>query len=206
MPPSKEIDTLSRFHHRTRHHENRSRTPTRRHRFSSANEFERTSTISRNDVMVQIFFRGYSEICQPLYALTKHDASFNWSADCSSAFTRLKECLTSADVLTLPNPNLPFRLYCDCSGYSVGFMVTQTSDNVERVCHYCGRSLSEIEKRLSITDLEMTAVRYGLQKNPSLFRYSKIEIITDHSAIKFILNQRCLNGRHRQVQSVPRLS
>ena len=56
MTSSEEIDTLSRFHHRTRHHENRSRTPTRRHRFSSANEFQRTSTISRNDVMVQIFY------------------------------------------------------------------------------------------------------------------------------------------------------
>ena len=144
------------------------------------------------------FIRGYSEICQPIYALTKHDASFNWSADCSSAFTRLKECLTSADVLTLPNPNLPFHLYCDCSGYSVGSMVTQTSNNVERVCQYGGRRLSEIEKRLSITDLEMTAVRYGLQKNLSLFRYSKIKIITDHSAMKFILNQRCPNGRHNR--------
>ena len=142
------------------------------------------------------FIRGYSDICQPLYALTKHNAPFNWSTECSSAFTRLKKCLTSADVLTLPNPNLPFRLYCDCSGYSIGFMVTQTSNNVERVCLYGGRGLSDLEKRHAITDQEMTAVRYGLQKNLSLFRYSKVEIITDHSAIKFILDQPSPNGRH----------
>ena len=30
----------------------------------------------------------------------------------------------------------------------------------------------------------------------SLFRYSKVEIITDHSAIKFILDQPSPNGRH----------
>ena len=110
------------------------------------------------------FIRGYSEICQPLYALTKHNASFNWSSECSFAFTRLKECLTSADVLTLPNPNFIFQLYCDCLGYSIGFMVTQTSNNVERVCLYGGRGLSNIEQHYGNTDQEMTAVRYGLQK------------------------------------------
>ena len=89
-----------------------------------------------------------------------------------------------------------FDWYCDCSGYSIGFLVTQTSNNVERVCLYGGRGLSLIEKRYGITDQEMTAVRYGLQKNLSLFRYSKVEIITDHSAIKFILDQPSPNGRH----------
>ena len=142
------------------------------------------------------FFPGYANIAQPLYQLTKKNVVYDWTPDCTKSFEKLKNSLLSADVLALPDPSKPFRLYSDCSGQACGFMVTQMVQGQEKVCSYGGRSLSTTERFYSITDLESTAILFGLRKNISLFRYSKVEIITDHKALKYILEQPNPNGRH----------
>jgi hypothetical protein len=44
------------------------------------------------------------------------DVRFNWGLPQEDSFMKLKELVTSAPVLVLPNDNLPFRLEADGSG------------------------------------------------------------------------------------------
>ncbi|XP_019059764.1 PREDICTED: uncharacterized protein LOC109117327, partial [Tarenaya hassleriana] len=49
------------------------------------------------------FVRDFSSIAAPLTAVTKKDVVFEWGEDQERAFSALKDSLTTAPVLVLPN-------------------------------------------------------------------------------------------------------
>ena len=59
------------------------------------------------------FIQNFSIIANPLYALTRKDAVFDWSPACQEAFDRLKMVLTNAPLLAFPDFNRDFLLETD---------------------------------------------------------------------------------------------
>jgi hypothetical protein len=55
------------------------------------------------------------------------DVRFIWGLPQEDSFMKLKELVTSAPVLILPNDNLPFRLEADRSGITTGVRATLLS-------------------------------------------------------------------------------
>jgi hypothetical protein len=70
------------------------------------------------------FIQGYGVICRPLHDLLKKDA-FNWTPQHSIAFQTLKDKLSIAPVLALPNFSLPFVLETDASRFRLGVVLMQ---------------------------------------------------------------------------------
>lgn len=54
------------------------------------------------------FVHRYSHIARPLTNLLSEDATWQWDAKCDIAFTSLKDALTSAPILSVPDPHRPF--------------------------------------------------------------------------------------------------
>jgi hypothetical protein len=54
------------------------------------------------------FIPGFSHHACALFDLTMKDVRFNWGLPQEDSFMKLKELVTSAPVLVLPNDNLPF--------------------------------------------------------------------------------------------------
>ena len=54
------------------------------------------------------FIEGFSKIAGPLHCLTRKGVKFEWTDRCEGTFQTLKEKLTSAPVLTLPEGNEGF--------------------------------------------------------------------------------------------------
>ena len=54
------------------------------------------------------FIKGFSVIAQPLIALTRKDATFEWKTIAQKAFDLLKQAFTTALVLLHPNPTKTF--------------------------------------------------------------------------------------------------
>ena len=50
-----------------------------------------------------------------LTKLTRKGQAFVWDAQCEHSFQTLKEKLTTAPVLVLPNPREPIEVYCEAS-------------------------------------------------------------------------------------------
>ena len=50
---------------------------------------------------------------------------FIWSKACENSFQLLKENLTTALVLTLPNAEDKFTVYCDASRVGLGYVLIQ---------------------------------------------------------------------------------
>jgi hypothetical protein len=71
------------------------------------------------------FVRDFSSIAAPLHELTKRYAPFAWSDSQEVAFHTLKDKLTHAPLLQLPDFNKVFELECDASGIGLGAILLQ---------------------------------------------------------------------------------
>ena len=66
------------------------------------------------------FMKNFSKIATPLTKLTQKNVKFVWSTACEKSFHELKEFLTSAPVLALPNETDGFMVYYDASCIGLG--------------------------------------------------------------------------------------
>ena len=71
------------------------------------------------------FIEGFSKIALPLAKLTHKGQAFVWDAQCESSFYILKERLTTAPILVLPDPSEPFVVYHDASKMGLGGVFMQ---------------------------------------------------------------------------------
>ena len=90
------------------------------------------------------FIPRFSAIAQPLYSLTRKDTPFLWSADCETAFDRLKGHLTQAPVLAYPQFGKGFLLE---TGVGLGAVLSQKQeDGTIRPIAFASRTLQPHEK------------------------------------------------------------
>ena len=76
------------------------------------------------------FVKNFSQIALPLTRLTRKNAPFEWTPECKRSFQELKEKLTTAPVLILPNPHGPFEVYCDAFRKGLGCVLMQNRNVV----------------------------------------------------------------------------
>jgi hypothetical protein len=141
------------------------------------------------------FIRHFADIASPLNHLTKKDVPFVWSDGCQEAFLTLKKALVSAPILRFPDFNSPFILQCDASDLGVGCVLAQNIADKEHVIAYAGRGFNKAEGNNSASERELLAVIFAIKKlRPYLFG-TKFFVVTDHHALKYLLNMKDMNGR-----------
>ena len=70
------------------------------------------------------FIKAYATLAGPLTDLLKKEA-LCWTDAIEKAFIKLKQAITSAPVLALPNFTQPFVLETDASGIGIGVLLSQ---------------------------------------------------------------------------------
>jgi hypothetical protein len=75
------------------------------------------------------------------------DVRFIWGLPWEDSFMKLKELVTSAPVLVLPNHNLLFRLEADGSGITTRGVLSQWNvvDNVWHPIAFLSKALNPVE-------------------------------------------------------------
>ena len=105
------------------------------------------------------FIKGFATIVKPLHRLTEKCTHFQWTNECQKAFDCLKQCLTTAPVLTFPNYSKPFILDTDASDAGIGAVLSQLDDSGrEHVIAYASSTLSKPERRYCVTRKELLSV------------------------------------------------
>jgi len=142
------------------------------------------------------FIKQYAKMAAPLYRLTKKDSKWVWDEWCQQAFKSLKQKLVQSPVLMYPDFEKKFVLETDASLSGLGAVLSQTKDSFLHAVSFASRSLSSPEKNYSITELETLAVVWAVQHYRAYLYGHEVEIITDHSAVKSILEAPSLSGKH----------
>lgn len=126
----------------------------------------------------------------------KKKQKWEWSEQHQQSFERLKTALTEAPVLIRPDFSKPFRVQCDASAGSIGSVLTQEDDEGnEHPVIYLSRVLTPPERNYSTTERELLSVKWSLRKLRPYIEGYKFEVITDHSALKWLKNLKDPTGR-----------
>jgi len=71
------------------------------------------------------FIKNFSKIAKPMTELLKNGTPFVWSEKCEASFQELKSKLTTTPILTLPDVQKDFVVYCDASRQGLGCVLMQ---------------------------------------------------------------------------------
>lgn len=141
------------------------------------------------------FIPDFATIAEPLTRLTKKNQSWDWGDAQQDALDALKKHLTSAPTLACPDFSLPYTLQTDASGVGLGAVLTQNIDGQERVIAYASRTLSDPEKKYSVTEQECLAVVWSISKFRCYLEGYTFTVITDHSSLRWLHNLKDPTGR-----------
>ena len=142
------------------------------------------------------FVKDFAKIAAPLYELIKKKSVFNFDLACQVAFDKLKENLMKQPILRQPVPDRKFTLYTDASGFALGAILSQKDENgKEYVCGYISRLLKGAEVHYGITEKECLAVVWAIKYYRIYLYGTKFEVITDHVALKWLMNINDPTGR-----------
>ncbi|KAD6455060.1 hypothetical protein E3N88_09766 [Mikania micrantha] len=106
----------------------------------------------------------------------------------------LKEKLTQAPILALPDGNDDFVVYADASRQGLGCVLMQRG----RVIVYASRQLKIHEANYPTHDLELAAVVFALRIWRHYLYGVKSTIYTDHKSLKYFFELKDLNIRQRR--------
>jgi hypothetical protein len=127
------------------------------------------------------------------------DVRFIWGLPQEDSFMKLKELVTSAPVLVLPDNNPPFRLEANGSGIATGVVLSQQNvdDNVWHPTAVLSKVLNPVEQNYEIHDTEMLAIIQGLEEWRHYLEGAghPVEIWTDHKNLEYFRVAQKLNYR-----------
>ena len=139
------------------------------------------------------FIAGFAKIANPLHGLTAKNVSFDWTPGCESAFVTLNTKLVTPPVLVYPSFDKDFVLETDAS---ILVLSQKQGDGKLHPIAYASRALSPAEKNYSVTELETLAVVWGITHFCSYLYGNTVRVLTDHSAVKSVLEISNSTGKH----------
>jgi hypothetical protein len=140
------------------------------------------------------FVEGFSKIANPITELQKKNKKFEWKEKGAEAFRRLKELLTTAPILKVPDMDADFLVCTDASKEGLGGVLMQDGG----VIAYISRKLRRHEENYATHNLELLAIVYALKVGRHYLIGRKFELKTDHGGLQHIFTQSDLNARQRR--------
>ena len=144
------------------------------------------------------FVKGFSDIALPMTELTKTTTgeAFKWTPRSEQSFQSLKDSLTSAPVLLIADPSLPFTLNCDACNYAIGATLQQDQGNGLQPIAYMSRKLKPAEMNYDTREKEFLALVDACRHwRHYLHSELKFKLFTDHDSLKYHKSMPNITGR-----------
>ena len=122
-----------------------------------------------------------------------------WTAECGIAFSKLKEALYSAPVLTCPDFEKVFVLQTDASERGVGAVLSQVNDEgQDHPVAYFSRKLLPREEKYSTIEKECLAIKLSVQIFHVYLMGRPFKVQTDHRSLEWLNRIKDTNARLTQ--------
>ena len=130
--------------------------------------------------------KNFAQIANPLYNLLKKGTPFNWDISCQRSFDQLRNALTSAPILGIPDYTDKYESYevvCDSSKVGHGATLSQWDGNQRRIIAYFSKSVPKHQQKLGATKLEMLGLLAALKHWRIYLHATKFVVKTDCHAL-----------------------
>jgi hypothetical protein len=146
------------------------------------------------------FVKGFSHIVSPLSELFKKENKYEWGNTQQTAFETIKQAISQAPVLALPDPSLPYTVKADASGFAVGAALEQQGKPIA----FLSKKMNDAERRYPVHEQELLAIVLALREWRHYLLGTRFTVHTDHGSLRFLQTQP--NMSNRQARWVEKLS
>lgn len=144
------------------------------------------------------FIKNFSGISAPLSSLLAKEVRFKWTEHQQKAFDALKHAVTTAPILALPDPSLPYTIKTDASDFAIGAELSQNG----RPIAYMSHKLKYNERNYATHEKEQLAIITALTDWRHYVLGTHITIETDHCSLKYLQTQPMLSQRQARWQEI----
>lgn len=137
------------------------------------------------------FVHHFSSIMAPITNCMR-EGKLVWTDEAAQVFALIKEKLTSAPILVLPDFFSTFELHCDASKLGIGAVLSQNSRHVA----YYSEKLTGPRSRYSTYDVEFYAIVQAIKHWRHYFVHRDFVLFTDHDALRHLDSQAKISSRH----------
>lgn len=133
----------------------------------------------------QRFVRSFGIIAKPLTNLLRKNA-YQWSDEAQHTFDNLKQALSLAAVLALPDFSQPFVIETNASGTGIGAVLMQQKHPLA----FISKSLSARQQALSVYERELLAILLAVKSWHHYLIVARFIIKTDQKSLKHLMEQK----------------
>ena len=144
------------------------------------------------------FCANFSTVSEPLTQLLRKSVKFEWTAERSEAFEKLKAILSSSPVLSTPDFSSPFKLAVDASDVAAGaVLLQQKQDQVDHPICFFSKKFNRAQRNYSTIEKECLSLILALQHFEVYVSAPNFPVLvmTDHNPLTFVHKLKNKNQR-----------
>jgi len=143
------------------------------------------------------FIPNFSAISAPLTDMTRkgNPNEVKWTDHTIRTFETLKQQMSSAPILKLPDLNKPFIIRTDASGTGIGAVLLQEYEGKSFPVMYLNRKLKLRETRYATVELECLAIVWAIGKLKQYVYGTEFILETDHKSLIWLNSAKMTNSR-----------
>jgi transposase InsO family protein len=141
------------------------------------------------------FVKEFSKIAMPLTDLLRNRIKFDWTELQQNSFVQLKQAISSAPVLIIPDDSLPYLVTTDASGFAVGATLNQDQGNGFQPIAFLSHKMNDHEKNYPVHEQELLAIIIALKEWRHYLHGRRFKIHTDHQSLRYLSTQPHLSSR-----------
>ncbi|MEM7375714.1 MAG: reverse transcriptase domain-containing protein, partial [Bacteroidota bacterium] len=137
------------------------------------------------------FIPGFAHIAGPLHNLVKKTVTWQWGPHERKAFRELKEKMTRAPILRIPDPTLEYTVITDALLSAYGAVLLQDQGKGLQPLAFLSRRLKPAESRYSPYEREFGAIAWALAEWRHYLEGAPggVQVFTDHQPLQTIMKQ-----------------
>ena len=127
--------------------------------------------------------------------LLKGNYEFEWLQEHQQTFDMVKKTLTSPLTVLALQPEKPLLLYLTSTPHSIGALLVQDIDGIEKLVYYISHKVNGVKSRYTPIKRHCLALIFTAQKLRHYFLAHPIQVVTKSDIVRYLLGKPALTGR-----------